>query len=208
LINQKGFNPGLKQAFEHRLARYALAGSVLLVAPGAANAGVVYSGLVNLTVNPSQTLNLDLDGSGPDFQFSAGSAGIPSSLTASFFGINRFNNSLTPLAFGAPITLANTTSGGGTLMKSSSGPSYSGPWANTSAGYLGLKFTTSGQTHLGWADIAIDRGTPSLTLRSYAYNDVANASINAGEVPEPSSLALFAIGAAGVLALRRRRHQN
>src|SRR3712207_8654713 len=36
------------------ISKYALAGSVLLAGSTAAQAGVVYSGVVNLTVNPNQ----------------------------------------------------------------------------------------------------------------------------------------------------------
>lgn len=206
LLKDQALHPTLKRAFDSKLSRYALAGSALLAVPGSATAGIVYSGVVDLTAGPTQTLNLDLDGGGNDFSFSVGSAGLNSNIWANVGGSNRFNTSLTPLAAGAPITLANTTSSSTALMKSSSGPpSYSGPWANTSSGYLGLKFTTSGQTYLGWADISIDRATPSLTLHSYAYNDTPNTSIAAGQVPEPSSLALFAAGAVGILALRKRR---
>ena len=59
--------------------------------------------------------------------------------------------------------------------------------------FIGLKFLLNGQVHYGYADIAnLD------TLVSYAYNSVPDAGIVTGQqataVPEPSSLAMFALG--------------
>jgi hypothetical protein len=82
-------------------------------------------------------------------------------------------------------------------------------------------FQISGATHVGWAQIAtsVTNTMATAELIDYAYNTVAydgtNAvasSIAAGDTgagttgaPEPSSLALYALGAAGIAALRRRR---
>ena len=91
------------------------------------------------------------------------------------------------------------------------GPVYSFPWGNVPNGqsrYLGIKFLIAGQQHLGWAEISMQKLDPSFTVLGYAYEDAPGVSILAGDtgtVPEPSTLALFAAGAAGVLALRRKR---
>ena len=83
-------------------------------------------------------------------------------------------------------------------------------------GYLGLKFLIGGlTTHYGWAEITVNSDF-SITLHSFAYESCADQSIDAGQttggascsdtsVPEPHSAALLAMGAAGVLAYRRRR---
>ena len=194
----------MQQTFEKKLARYALAGSALLGVP-AAHAGTVYSGIIDSTATVANPVAIDITGGGGDFSFSLAPDIFGVHISAASTG-NFFNDGLTPLAAGTPITLVNTGSTGGELMKTGTPPS--GPWASQSGfAYLGLRFTMSAQEYLGWAQIAIDQGTPSLTLRDYAYNDVAGESINAGDgaAPEPSSLALFAMGAAGVVALRRRR---
>ena len=98
---------------------------------------------------------------------------------------------------------------------------YSGPYYNTYGSwpdsgtpyYLGVSFTRGGQTYYGWAEVAtyVTTGSAEVVLYGYAFNDVAGASILAGEmtnpVPEPKpTMALLALGAVGVMALRRRRN--
>jgi hypothetical protein len=205
------FNPTRKQAVDSKLARYALAGSALLGVPIAAQADIIYTpGPV--TVGPNQTVAFNLNplsDATTDFSISAGNAGIPSFLSISGAVNTRFTTGLTPLNFGDTITLAGTTNTGGNLMKSHTGPTYDYPWggvANGSSRFLGVRFDIAGQAHLGWAEISLQKDTPSATVLGYAYETAVGQSITAGNtVPEPSSLALFAAGAAGILALRRRR---
>ena len=56
----------------------------------------------------------------------------------------------------------------------------------------------------------MDSSTGNTFILDYAYEDVAGASILAGDmgspaIPEPGSLALAGLAAAGVMAARRRR---
>ena len=44
----------------------------------------------------------------------------------------------------------------------------------------------------------------SFTVVDYAYGD-AGDSVDTGQVPEPGSLALLALGGAGLIAWRKRR---
>jgi len=61
-------------------------------------------------------------------------------------------------------------------------------------------FQRCGNTCEGWAEISVDVTDPSgsATLIQTAYNTTPL-------VPEPSSLALFALGAVGIAAVKKRR---
>ena len=72
----------------------------------------------------------------------------------------------------------------------------SGTWTNTVSGssnsalfvpngitdkYLGLRIQLSGQWHYGWAKVDVPSDASSYTIKSFAFNSVANQSINAGD---------------------------
>ena len=94
-----------------------------------------------------------------------------------------------------------------------------GQWQVGDTGFLGLQITINGQIDFGWAEVRLNSASPvsssssslaadvadgQFTLLGYAFQD-SGAPIQAGAIPEPSSLALLALGATGVVALRRRR---
>jgi hypothetical protein len=95
----------------------------------------------------------------------------------------------------------------------------SGPFTPSRTGFAGFGVhTTGGNDYYGWIRLEFmdsPRGPDEIEAIDYAINNVAGASINAGQgvpasAPEPSTsaLALLAAGAAGVLALRRRKAQT
>ena len=83
----------------------------------------------------------------------------------------------------------------------------SSQWQTPGTGYLGFQFTDAGGLETGWAELTVS-GQPNdtFTLDEYAYG-TAGESLTAGQttVPEPGSLALLAVGGAGLLAWRKRR---
>lgn len=92
----------------------------------------------------------------------------------------------------------------------------SGSWFGVENGYLGLRFQIEGQDHFGWARLSVndvDPGDPStfsdltVSVHDFGYESEPNTPILAG-VPEPSSLGLLALGAAGVLAMRLLRSRD
>ena len=101
---------------------------------------------------------------------------------------------------------------------------YSGYWQNNTVAFLGVTFQRSGNTYYGWAEMSVDVTVPpgapvfsfsaadtsgptaSAYLYSIAYNNVPNGQIvTPSGIPEPASLSLFALGAIGVAALKKRR---
>jgi hypothetical protein len=87
--------------------------------------------------------------------------------------------------------------------------------AGASSGFLGF---VNQAGDLGWLDVKVTSNNgfaEELELISWAYNNVAGASIYAGQTtatpsaPEPGTeaLSLLALGAAGILAFRKRRNE-
>ena len=98
--------------------------------------------------------------------------------------------------------------------------STTGSFVDSQTGFVGVSFKKNGNTHYGWIkihvtnDLAVDsnntiiRGDSDITALGWAYQDIPNRPILAGDtIPEPSSggLALLAAGAAGIAQLRRKR---
>ena len=86
-------------------------------------------------------------------------------------------------------------------------------WFPEETGFIGLEFRDAADNaHYAWirmelVEFEYTDGSPSAAIRiiDWAYESSINTSINAGAVPEPSSLGLLAMGAAGIHALRRKR---
>jgi len=86
---------------------------------------------------------------------------------------------------------------------------WKGPWANGGKGvknhYLGIKFTSGGKFHYGWARVTVTIDNPkinefsSVVLTGYAYETVPNKPIIAGRTKGPDVITLEP-GSLGALA--------
>lgn len=211
-------------------------GSIVSVAPPADltnTAGNTVTSTVNWDVNSDGVVDFTFQNRYPNT--AAGSYGVvwqlnmnPATGTSATNGVIGYQGAFvryaSVLALNAPIATGNAAFSTATQVTLGSRYSYgatgvfnyggfaSGPNATTGAvapgtqGYAGFRFNAGGASYNGWIRLSVNAGL--LDFTSAAYENVAGATINAGAVPEPSTMAALAIGAVGVLgavAKRRRR---
>lgn len=219
-----------EKKFSAKLNRhFAVIGAAAAAATGAglatqeASAAIVYSGLVNLNV-PSTTSGIYLNVvTGVNATAPAGAVGWDLNPWGSTTFNVWTNNSANPtnsdgtvinFAGGTSATLTDSLPFGANIDGTSTygrtaGVETTGPTAfalNGADNYVGFRFRNEGtaSTNFGWARFTLgaSNGAQPRTLVDYAYEDSGGA-IGAGVVPEPTSLGLLAVGAAGLL--RRRK---
>jgi hypothetical protein len=194
------------------------AAGALAVLPTSSPASVIYSGIRNLSVSSSSStgfdrqIEVDVDGDGLEdlgiflastLSFAAGSVGVIGD------GSSFYAQRVGPGDTVGPIDPSWQLKGA--LAGVSTGPlPVEGPWAPPNeTGALGFAFDAGGDVHYGWARARVEfnlpAGVSTATLIDWAYESQRETSIQQSAVPEPSTLALLALGAAGLAAVRARR---
>ena len=190
------------------------AAAVATAVVGSANAAVVYSGVVNITV----PANFE----GIYFHLETGLYNS-SGATNPGWDINPYGSSTTAVSLyaatgtgymrnpGAGTSTGRTNLADGTAIGATSffyGSSTAtigtlvGQWSANANGIFGFKFLANdGLTHYGWARMSIGANAATRTIVDYGYESVAGAAIGAG-VPAPGAVAL--LGLAGLMTRRRR----
>ncbi|HVU38153.1 MAG TPA: hypothetical protein VHC95_07455 [Opitutales bacterium] len=219
------------RALFSRLSHYGATAALAATASTARGSVVFFDNTHAFTVTPPVTTGLnthvwDIDGNSVnDFQFlgqktSYGGLNVHVARILSHGGdhfvvanttVNHgYTNTMKPLPLGFTIKAAGMASGakfqaGSSLINMTLSGIPAAP-LHTGRQYVGFEFLISGFTHYGWADI--DVGLHFVTIRDWAYESVAGASIMV-PVPEPANapvgLGLLALGAAGISAYKRRR---
>jgi len=210
-----------QDALTRRLKTTAIAAGAALAGGVAADAAVI-GHTINETVGPNESFLLDLDGDGTnDFEFN-GSTSFTSTSTSTPDGSTTFvtttsayasvaglgdNRVLASGRFARVFSASESISAGAgdTAPFASLTSSFSGPFAGSTPKYLGLVFNTTDYGVVnGWARVAVPDGG-EIFIESYAFETDGSPIHVPNEVPEPSTLLLMASGAAGLIALRRRR---
>jgi len=214
----------LRQTFRsspltHRCtASWATAAAVAAVATltSTSAGGVIYSGPVDLVIpvdSEGRYLNLETGVSttgggfaGCDFNAYGGDEYL------NLWSAPSWGTGYRDLAGGAPSGYTNlqpgaVIGGAGQYFGTTAGTYPFGTdtnqWKLNSTGIVGLRFIASDNlTHYGWVAIAFGATAADRRIVGYAYESVAGASIVAGAIPAPGTIAL--LGAAGLVGRRRR----
>lgn len=85
-------------------------------------------------------------------------------------------------------------------------------WSSGSQGYLGFKFDEGGNKYFGWAEMTTHDAS-TISLHRLGISDTPGEQVITGQlvgspVPLPPTLPLLAMGATGLLALRRRKKKQ
>ena len=199
-----------------RKAAYTLAAGAAAGAVGTADAAdpsVVYSGVQDISIAQFNSQDLNLDGDAyndillKNYVFFGGNY---QGATVNFFpgkvvGFSTAYSYASALSEGDLIDATATAGGpfGVSLAYGVNNPN--AEFNNADGAFIGLEFPISAVSHFGWIRVTIDNAAGTFVINDWAYESEPGAGITAGEVPEPGTLGLLAAGAAGVVAMRKRR---
>jgi hypothetical protein len=211
----------ISSSLDKHLNLYTLAASAagvsLLAFAQPSEAEVVYTPThVTFKAGTSYFLDINNDGT-PDFQLKDTASQFTAGLSVHPWanggpvsnGVEIGQGSLDPLALnrGSQIGPGKNFYGClscsyGQLLAGANKAGDSGDWVNVTNRYLGIKFFVGGETYYGWARLSVRVNGMSVTgvLTGYAYENIPNHPIRAGQTSGTADASLPEAGTPGALA--------
>ena len=196
-------------------------GAALAMATDAGAGSIAYSGIQNKNVGASQASAVGFGPGSFVLGIASGGGNVSAFLSANKgLGLLRSATDVWKLASGAAISSGAGTfqSANGVVRFSATAGWHGGDFSAGQSGFAGVDFQTgtglNQKTYYGWLRLVYTGGPPnSLTAVDWAYETTPGLAIHAGQTAEPggtpepgtAALSMLALGAAGVLALRRRK---
>ena len=220
-------------SLEKKLLSYSIAAGAAITAVEDAQAAIIYKDLgdvmvsQNLMPNPD-TYELDINGDNQiDFRIVHSSANYNPTSDVQFWGASNFapaNNGFVGEKFAVKkLDVGDVIDDflpDGFIKRGNFGSFYMsygktkefGEFLGTDKAYFGFRFSDkNGLVFDGWGRVSMPSDGSKLTFHDLAYNDDSNGTIQVGQkvdgaaVPEPGTLGMLAMGAAGVYAWRRKQ---
>lgn len=200
-----------------RWAAYATAGAATTLAgAGSAEADITYSGPLNQPFSNNQAaFSLTPNGSFQLGHLNPYFAGfyIGASVSAMFRGVAGGGNFRYPSRLGTGVNVsagpfaANVAAVFATLASNYGGGDF-GNFLAPGIGFIGFRFDGGSGIQYGWARVNMNGSANNNTfsLVDFAFADPGE-QIATGQVPEPGTLGLLALGGVGLLVWRKRRAQ-
>jgi hypothetical protein len=200
-----------------RLALYSVATGAAIAAAQTVHASIVHVDPPDTSIALGNSLQFDLDSDGfldiklKNYNFAGGPY---QGATVNYYPGKIVGFSAGP---GSYAYVTNMQSGD-PINAGTAGPTFFGSMAygganpnaqfnNAVDGYLGLSFPSGPNLFFAWMRVDINNANGSFVVKDWAYENVSGVGIPAGVVPEPASLGLLALGAAGLGMYRNRRPQ-
>lgn len=185
-----------------RLERYATLSAALLGTSTAADANIQFTALDpditlddNLTAGLGDFLNIDMDGDGVA-EFGLAHYGLGGASSAFIYpkipgagiaaDIEDLSACTSPLPISTPPLAAADTISSGVYFRSSGfmflyNSVACGRWAGIGPKHIGVRFEIGAETHYGWIRVNVPDLGNSVTIFGWAYEDVPDAPILAGD---------------------------
>ena len=193
----------LQNKRNQKLAGYSALAAAFIAIGADADAQIVYTDIIDLTINIDEGYILDLNGDGfGDFVFQAvevlpgvWTAGIVQGILTSYSvggpsnAVIGYTGPILPYAsalnasdpIGAAADFVTNSYNQAFLASIYSGVTY-GPFADVTDKYLGVKFLIGADLYYSWFRLDVTVDPITITIKDYAYNSNPDESLIAGEI--------------------------